>query len=121
MRHIDADVYSEKMKDYFVEQLENHRQEVDAVDCNADLQRLLADMPEVGGWVPCFTEEYPPTDGYILLSFANFSTPCVGRYEEDEEGGAFYIGDDDEPCIKYDLIVNAWMPLPTPYREEAKP
>ena len=61
-------------------------------------------------WIPCITEQYPENGKYVLLSFANFSVPCVGRYEEDEEGGAFYIGDDDESCVSQDMIVNAWMP-----------
>jgi len=33
-----------------------------------------------------------------------------------EEGGAFYVGDDEESCISQDLFVNAWIPLPKPYR-----
>lgn len=68
-------------------------------------------------WIPCITEQYPENGKYVLLSFANFSVPCVGRYEEDEEGGAFYIGDDDESCVSQDMIVNAWMPLPKCYKE----
>ena len=52
--------------------------------------------------------EEAPEGKYILLSFANFSVPLVGRYED----GAFYVGDDDEPLIKQDLFVNGWMPLP---------
>ena len=68
-------------------------------------------------WVPCITEKYPKNGKYVLLSFANFSVPLVGRYEEDEDGGAFYIGDEAESCISQDMIVNAWMPLPKCYKE----
>ena len=71
------------------------------------------------GWISV-SERFPETDDYILLSFSNFSLPMVGRYEEDSDGGAFYLGDCDEEdtCISQDLFVNAWMPLPEPYREE---
>ena len=71
------------------------------------------------GWIPV-KERLPETDDYILLSFSNFSLAMVGRYEEDSDGGAFYLGDCDEEdtCISQDLFVNAWMPLPEPYREE---
>lgn len=63
--------------------------------------------------------EAPVGKGYILLSFANFSVPLVGRYEEDEDGGGtYYIGDESESCISQEMIVNAWMYLPTQYREE---
>lgn len=44
--------------------------------------------------------------------------PDIGRYETDEDGGAFYPGDDDRSYVSYGLFVNAWQPLPAPYREE---
>ena len=68
------------------------------------------------GWIPC-SERLPETNKYILLSFENFSIPVVGRYEEDDEGGAFYIGDEDETCASQMLFVNAWMELPESYKE----
>ena len=72
------------------------------------------DVDFTGNWK---LAENPPNDNnYVLLSFNNFSIPLVGRYEEDDEGGAYYVADDDEPCTASDLYVNAWMPLPAPYR-----
>lgn len=69
-------------------------------------------------WIPVKSGLYPETDDYVLLSFANFSVPMVGRFED----GNFYIGDEDEPLLKQDIIVNAWMPLPERYKgdEEIK-
>lgn len=77
------------------------------------------DVPANSGWIPV-SEQLPETDDYILLSFSNFSLPMVGRYEKDSNGGVFYLGDCDEEdtCISQNLFVNAWMPLPEPYREE---
>lgn len=69
------------------------------------------------GWIPV-SEHYPDTEKYILLSFSNFPIPIVGRWEEDENGGAFYIGDEDDSCVSQDLYVNAWQPLPQPYKGE---
>lgn len=60
--------------------------------------------------------EVPPDNNYILVSFKNWDVPSIGRYEEDEEGGAFYPGDEDRSYISFGIIVNAWMPLPGPYR-----
>ncbi|MFW5670522.1 MAG: hypothetical protein ACOCM4_15075, partial [Acetivibrio ethanolgignens] len=71
---------------------------------------------ENNGWIPC--SETPQTTDYILLSFSNFSLPLVGRYEEDENGGAYYIGDEDETCVSQGIFVNAWQPLPPAYKEE---
>lgn len=69
------------------------------------------------GWIPV-DERLPDTKDYILLSFSNFTIPVVGRYEAEEDGsGAFYIGDEVETCVSQMLFVNAWMPLPEPYKE----
>lgn len=68
-------------------------------------------------WTP--VEEKVPDSGiYIFLSFTNFTLPMIGRYEKDSDGGAFYIGDEEETCVSQDLYVNAWRPLPEPYCPE---
>lgn len=77
---------------------------------------LKKDVNVESNWIPC-EERYPDTEDYILLSFSNFSIPVIGRWEEDEEGGAFYIGD-DESCVSQGMIVNAWQQLPKAYRPE---
>ena len=69
-------------------------------------------------WLCEFEREWhdidePPTRGeYVLLSFSNFSVPLVGRYEEDETGGAFYIGDELTSAASQEIFVNGWLPLP---------
>lgn len=69
-------------------------------------------------WIP-ITERLPEPGGYILLSFENYTLADIGRYEKDEDGsGAFYPGDEDESYASIDLFVNAWMPLPKPYRPD---
>ena len=70
------------------------------------------------GWIPC--SEPPKTSDYILLSFSNFSVPMVGRYEENEDGGAYYIGDEDKSCVSQDIFVNAWQPLPEQYNPKGE-
>lgn len=85
----------------------------------SDLKILcdLIDEKRKDKWIPV-EKKLPENADYILLSFANFSLPMIGRYEEDPEGGVFYLGDCDEEdtCISMDLFVNAWRPLPDPYR-----
>lgn len=71
------------------------------------------------GWIS-IDERFPENDDYILLSFANFSLPQIGRYEEDSEGGAFYLGDELETCVSQNLIVNAWQPLPGSYHPKGE-
>lgn len=95
-----------------------------AEECAEDTYVQTIDVGELvnaenGGWIPC-SERYPDTKDYILLSFSNFSVPLVGRWEEDEEGGAFYIGDEMESCASQCIFVNAWQPLPVPYQPKGE-
>lgn len=84
-----------------------------AEEYNSNLSEKLT------GWIPC-EEKYPDNSNYILLSFSNFPVPTVGRWEENDYGGAFYIGDEMESCVSCGLFVNAWQPLPSQYKEEEK-
>ena len=79
----------------------------------------IKEQPKVGEWIPA--DEPPKDDNYILLSFENYSCHLIGRYESDGEmGGAYYIGDCDgeDTCVANNLFVNAWKPLPEPYKGE---
>ena len=67
-------------------------------------------------WIP-IDDMVPSDNRYVLLSFENFNIPAVGRYEEDEDGGgAFFLGDDDICVGNYEMFVNAWMELPACYK-----
>lgn len=69
-------------------------------------------------WIP-ISERLPEVGKYILASFANedVSLPDIAVYEVDSHGnGVFYPAD---RTVQYSLIgifVNAWMPLPGPYK-----
>lgn len=74
---------------------------------------------ENGGWIPVEDIEHTPeNESYVLVSFSNCDIPDIARYEENEEGGTYYPGDDKEPYSKYGIFVNAWMPLPERYKGE---
>ena len=71
-------------------------------------------------WIPV-NERLPESADYVLMSFANYSDPLIGRYEQQEDGSCnWYLGDCDEEdtCLANDLFVNAWMPLPKQYKGE---
>ncbi len=68
-------------------------------------------------WIP-ISERLPEDENYILVSFENSTMPNIARYEENDEGGTFYPGDDEKPYSSYGIFVNAWMPLPEPYKGE---
>lgn len=65
-------------------------------------------------WIPV-TERLPETNEDILLSFEAFSFTAAGRYEKDNDGGAFYFSDREESCMTLGYRVNAWMPWPKSY------
>ena len=97
----------------------------DLVENYAKAMTLLASQIEEHSWIPV-EERLPEEDEYVLMSFENFTLPIIGRYEKDNDGGgAWYVGDADgcDTCSSQDLFVNAWMPLPKPYRAnmEEKP
>ena len=82
-----------------------------------DEEELRTNFEETSKWIPC-SERLPEDESYILVSFKNSTIPDIARYEENDEGGAFYPGDDEKSYSSYGIFVNAWMPLPEPYREE---
>ena len=57
-------------------------------------------------WIPV-EERLPELGEYVLISFSNFSVPAIGRYDEDEEGGAWFIGNETESLVSQDMFVNA--------------
>lgn len=82
---------------------------------------LLDDLEEdekENGWIPV-DWRLPETDDYILVSFSNYTLPDIGRYESDKDGGgAFFPGDEERSYASFGLFVNAWIPLPEPYKED---
>lgn len=115
---LDKPTYAERMQERIKKS--EHADDVVITNVQEFHQQGLRDQMDnsiIKTWIP-ISERFPEDDNYILLSFSNFSLPLVGRYEEDENGGAFYIGDDDTTCVSEELFVNAWMPLPEPYRPE---
>ena len=76
----------------------------------------LKRLREKSKWIPC-SERLPEDESYILVSFENSTMPDIARYEENDEGGTFYPGDDEKSYSSYGFFVNAWRPLPESYRE----
>lgn len=70
----------------------------------------------LGQWIPC-SERMPDDESYILVSFENATMLDIARYEENDEGGTFYPGDDEKSYSSHGIFVNAWMELPEPYRQ----
>ena len=105
-----------KLKDY--EDTKCSPEDVETlIEFGNDSIRIIARYVKKCRWIQ--TKENLPENGdYILLSFSNFTLPAIGRYED----GEWYLGDDDEEdtCVNQKLFVNAWMPLPEPYKAEVE-
>ena len=55
----------------------------------------------------------------MLVSFENegVTLPDIATYEVDKQGnGAFYPSDCEATYASVGVFVNAWMPLPEPYK-----
>ncbi len=57
-----------------------------------------------GKWIPC-SERLPEDESYILVSFKNSTMPDIARYEENDEGGTFYPGDDEKSYSSYGFLL----------------
>lgn len=81
--------------------------------------KLIEEQPKICEWIPL--EEKTPENGeHVLLSFANEKQkPLVGTWKVDDEGGAFYAPFTGRTYASLGYFVNAWMPLPEPYEENA--
>lgn len=82
-----------------------------------DRLAMYEDREEKDRWIP-ISERLPEDESYILVSFENATMPDIARYEENDEGGTFYPGDDEKSYSSYGTFVNAWMPLPESYKDE---
>ena len=91
------------------------------IHCESEEDQKDAELAlkNVRRWIPV-TERLPELGEYVLISFSNFTLPCIGRYDEDEKGGAWFNGDETESLVSQDMYVNAWMPLPELYRPEVE-
>lgn len=87
-------------------------------DSKEDQQKVVGMLKnEIMDWIP-ISERLPDPDEYILLSFENYTMAAIGRYERNEDGGGnFYEGDEERTLLSFGLYVNAWMPLPEPYKQ----
>ena len=104
---INKDKADKAIVEYFKSREDEKVDSWDLCDISHDIRNVLKDLE---AWN--YPDEPPKTDEYVLLSFENFSLPCIGRYSEDENGGNYYCGDEDETLLSQGLIVNGWMPLP---------
>jgi hypothetical protein len=88
-----------------------------------DIEKIL-DMAEVPRWIPV-SERLPEIDEdgyskYVLVSFSNYSLPCIGQLRKTDGENHWYEGDDEKALDSFGLHVNAWMPLPEPYKAESE-
>ena len=76
----------------------------------------LKELREKDRWIPV-RERLPEHGKYVLISCEGFDAPSVAKYEEDDIGETFYLSE-DMPCEAFGIVVEAWRPLPEPYKEQ---
>ena len=88
---------------------------------SAEEQERAINILEDRQWVSC-NDRLPEPNTWVLLSFKNNKTVAIGqRIVENDGKDNFYLKDEEVgyiPCESMNMPVNAWMPLPEPYRRE---
>ena len=75
----------------------------------------LAELPSAQpGWIPC-SERLPEDEQPILFSTTT-GRVHQGRFHRDNSVNRWYSSLDKMRA--YNNVVNAWMPLPEPYKED---
>lgn len=70
-------------------------------------------------WIPIYDDQRPQNGQCVLVSFENYPLPTIADYRKKGDGGYFCsTGGTDVKFSDIGLFVNAWMPLPEPYRDE---
>lgn len=99
----------------FMKKLADDHQMVLASDVLEMIEQIKDDLEQdekENGWITV-SERLPDPDKYIAISLDNCDIPAIGRYTVDDEGGGtFRVGDQDESFLELNLFVNAWTPLP---------
>lgn len=118
----------------------NRQAAIDALDCINGVEEVLRALPSVQPeyteqdvreafnagyacgmsaarpeWHECFEDDpssYPDTGRMVLVSCSNFDQPLIGRWDADDEGGNWYLGDTDETFLSNGLFADGWWVLP---------
>lgn len=76
------------------------------------MEQWFAHQADIPRWIPV-TERLPEEEGQYLVSCDTDYGVEVGRFYIDEDGERYFGCDWNDP-----EDIEAWMPLPAPYREE---
>lgn len=113
----------DRLSDYhdFMKKLADDHQMVLASDVLEMIEQIKDDLEQdekENGWISV-DERLPEPEKYIAILLYNCDIPAIGRYTVDNEGGGtFRVGDQDESFLELDLFVKAWAPLPELHKED---
>ena len=98
LSEVEGEIRKEKMKDCQPDRYDDGL--MAATETVREYVEKMCKIDEAEGkvdqsWIPC-SERFPDGDRYILVSFENSTMPDIARYEENDEGGTFYPGDDEK-------------------------
>ena len=78
----------------------------------------MLSLPEKDEWIPV-SERLPEKTGFYLCTVgATWKNPRVMKYEPKECVNDAYLWQGDDDSYVYNWFVEAWRPLPAPYKAE---
>ena len=76
---------------------------------------VVKNIPSAQQWIPC--TERLPEEGQEVLFSTKTGTVQIGKYSDRGCLNSWFSYCDK--CRAWNNVVNAWMPLPEPYKEES--
>lgn len=78
------------------------------IEFNSDINYFIMNAPSVNQWIPC-SERLPEDGDYVIVTVWEGCVMIAWRYRNEWETESFSLDDGE---------VNAWMPLPEPWKGE---
>ena len=80
--------------------------------------KMIEEQPKISEWVPGRKNTREWRTCIAIICKREAGEPLVGTWKVDDEGGAFYAPFTGRIYASLGYFVNAWMPLPEPYKPE---
>jgi hypothetical protein len=104
---------SEAIKQYFIDLIEQGKQEVEITEANAEIQKIIKNHEQNNGWIPCNERLPNEYEEVLVYTYGNLQRVWCLIDNEDE-----YVWEDEFGAWNEFEDVVAWRELSEGYRGE---